>query len=232
MNERLTMIIAILAVLLSAVAIMSGLGIKSVDVDVNSVGENEIIDGSVTTKEIKDNTIQPEDLNSATINDIIEKFHVPEDSVSTKNIVDKSITRKDLKENSVGSQEIIDNSINTSDIANGSITNEKLANNAIQWKDIRGIPIQVFAAGYIKSDATIQYGYNVISVDYNSTSKFYTINTSGYDSNNHYITIVTPDGSAIYSQVHHNEYGPTILLFNSTGHYQQSDFYFVTYKIN
>ena len=232
MYERLTMIIAILAVLLSVVAIMSGLGIKPADVDVNSVGEKEIIDDAVTTDKILDNTILPEDLHSSVTNYIIERFYVPDNAVSSRNIVDGSITIDDMDNNSVGSDQIIDFSVNTSDIANGSITNEKLANNALQWDDIKGIPIQVFAAGYIKSDATVEYGYNVLSVDYNPSTKFYTINTTGYEFGDNYITVVSTYGSATSSQVAHSVYGPTIWLYNSSGYYQQSDFYFVTYKIN
>jgi len=231
MGERLTIIIAFLAVLLSIIAVISGIGIKPVDVDVNSVGENEIIDGSVTTDEISDNSILPEDLNPLVADYIVEQFHISDDSVSSKNIIDKSITGDDLMDNSVSSKTLVDNSINTSDIADGSITNEKLASNALQWNDINGIPVKIFAAGYIKEDATVEYDFNVNSVEYDSSSKYYEINATGYDFNNNYITVVTPYGFGITTQVAHSFHGPTIWFANSTN-YVQTDFYFVTYILN
>ena len=231
-REMLAIIIAILAVLLSVVAILSNLGVTPTDVDVNSVGSNEIKAGAVTSEEILDHTILPEDLHSTAIDYIIEKFYIPNDAVSSENIVDNSISIDDIKDDAVGSNEIVDYSINTSDISNGSITNDKLADDAIQWNDINGIPIQVFAAGYIKSDGTVEYGYNVLSTYYDPDTKFYTINTTGYEFGNNYITVVSTYGSAVSSQVAHSVHGPTIWLFNSSGHYQQSDFYFVTYEIN
>ena len=95
MKESYTMIISILAVLLSIVAIVSSFGVKPADIEANSIGQNEIIDGSVTTNEISDNTIMLEDLNSAATNYIIEMFNVPENGVQSENIVDKSITNDD-----------------------------------------------------------------------------------------------------------------------------------------
>ncbi len=231
-REMLAIIIAILAVLLSVVAILSNLGVTPTDVDVNSVGSDEIKAGAVTSEEILDHAILPVDLHDSIINFIVEKFYIPNNAVSSGNIVDKSITIDDIGDDAVGSNEIVDYSVNTSDISNGSITNDKLADDAIQWNDINGIPIQIFAAGYIKSDGTVEYGYNVLSAYYDPGTKFYTINTTGYEFGNSYITVVSTYGSAVSSQVAHSVHGPTIWLFNSTGYYQQSDFYFVTYGIN
>jgi len=232
MNEKLTMILAILAVLLSVVAIMSGLGIKPVDVDTNTVGGNEIIDGSVTTDDISDNTIKSDDLNSDTTNYIIGMFKVPENGVSSDNIADKSITNDDLANDSVSGNEIVDESINTTDIMDGAITNEKLADDAIQWNDINGIPIEVLAAGYILSGGQVAYGYNVESATYNPSTTAYRLNLTGYNSGNKYVTVLSLYGNATYSQVGHSLYSPVIYLYNSTDHHVQSDFYFVTYQIN
>jgi len=231
-KELLTIIIAILAVLLGVIAIISNVGMVPTDVDLDSIGSEEIIDNSITTSDILDKTIDTTDLSNNLIDAILQEFAIPNDKVISATILDGSITKDDIGDNSVGSDEIEDGSIDTQDIRNDSITSDKLASDALSWNNINGIPIEIFAAGYIKSDKTVEYGYNVLSVDYNSVSKFYTINTSGYKFGDNYITVVSTYGLATSSQVAHRVYGPTIWLFNSTGHYQQSDFYFVTYKIN
>lgn len=232
MGERITMIVAILAVFLSIIAIVSSLGVKPADIDVNSVGTKELMNGSVNSDKILDNSILPNDLHDSVVDYIVERFYIPDNSISSRHIINKSIDKDDLANSSVGSEEIIDFSVGKDDIQNRSITREKLADDAIQWDDIKNIPIQTSAAGFIKNDGTLEYGYNVLSVQYETSTRSYNITIDNYNPSNKYVTIVSTLGLITSSQVAYTSDSISIWLINATGDYQKSDFYFVTYKIN
>lgn len=240
MKEHIPLLLSSIAIILSVIALVSPFFFDAtVLIHAGQIGENELSDSSVTSEKIKDLTISNDDISESGISKIAE------DSITSRQILRNSIklidldqeildaiTGVDIANGSISSEKLADDSITSDKIADGSITNEKLASDAVTWTDISGKPMEVFAAGYIKSDTTVEYGYNVDSVTYDGSTKFYTIYTDGYDFNDKYITIVSTYTGASYEDVVHSVYGPTIWLHDIAGNYVQADFYFVTYKIN
>lgn len=215
--------IAILAVLLSIIAIISGAIVKPVGVPADSVGNDELKNNAVTTSKIADGTIISSDLNLEVLNTLSSMFQVEDGSVTSAKIVDETITSADIHDGAVGTNEIEDE----------AVTSDKLASDALVWNNITGIPMEIAAAGFIKSDATVECGYNVIDATCDTNTTFYTINISGYNYTYNYITLITfGTGSATYENIAHSVHGLNIWLYNSSGNHTQDDFYFVTYKIN
>jgi len=233
MGEFNAVIIAILAVLLSVVAIISGVVINPINVEEDAITDRELANNCVTTAEIMDGTIVSTDLNSEVLATLTRMFQVNDDSVSSGKIVDDSITIDDIGDDAVGSAEIIDWSVDTDDIVNGSITSSKLSSSALMWNNINGMPMEVLAAGYIKSDGEVEYGYNVINASYNVNTTFYTVNMTGYNSSHNYITLITFSlGASAYENIAHAATALNVWLYDKDGNHVQDDFYFVTYKLN
>jgi len=240
MKENMLFLIAFIAIAISIIALGSNLfSDSSVTINAGAIGENELSSSAVTSDKIKDLTIFDDDISNEGIskiaNDSILSSHILSGSIMLPDLnqeVLDAITGVDIANGSISSEKLATDSVTSDKISDGSITSDKLAPYAVTWDDVGEKPLEVFAAGYIKSDTSIEYGYNVNSVTYDGSAKFYTIYSNGYVFGDNYVTVVSHYAGSAYEDVAHSAYGPTIWLHDKDGNYVQADFYFITYKIN
>jgi hypothetical protein len=90
------------------------------------VTSQNISDGAVTNKDIKNGTIDFEKLSDSCREQIKSLFH----------IADNSVTNSKLADNSVTNSKLADNSVTNSKLADNSITNSKLADNTIEFEKL------------------------------------------------------------------------------------------------
>lgn len=120
MKENVGIGIAILAIIISVVAIASTFVVTpAMDIGASSVGENELKDESVTSSKILDGTIIDDDISDDGISKIAD------DAITSDQILRNSIMLQDLN------SEVIAAMTGVVEIANNSITGEKIADGAI-----------------------------------------------------------------------------------------------------
>jgi len=125
MKENVSMVTAVLAIIISIVAITSAVVIKPVStIGADTIGENELADNSVTSRKVADNTLTDEDIADTGISKIAD------DSITSDQIVSNSIMLQDLN------LEVVTAMTGVADIANDSIASEKIANGTITNEDI------------------------------------------------------------------------------------------------
>lgn len=127
MKENISMVTAVLAIIISIIAVTSGVFLKPVStLGASSVGENELADNSVTSSKVAPDTLTDDDISDTGISKIADN------AITSDHITASSITLLDL------SSEVIAAMTGMVDIANNSITGEKIANGTITNVHISG----------------------------------------------------------------------------------------------
>ena len=181
----------------------------------------EIADNSITGSKIQDNTIKNQDISN--------------DAVTSNKILDGEIANDDLATNSVTSDNIASETIKTDDLADNSVTSDKIEDGAVSWQDVSNKPIEILACGIIYDDGTIHKGYNIKSVNYDSTNMWYEIKITDVNYRWHkYITQVTPLGTdePRIPIVRGIDDFLIIHISDISGNLGTGDFSFITYGIN
>jgi hypothetical protein len=91
--------------------------------------------GSVTSKEIKNNSVLLKDLNTS-VRDKIKLGttalqSIADASITSTQLADDSVTNPKLADNAVGSAEITDDSVGAADLGPNSVNSAELANNSV-----------------------------------------------------------------------------------------------------
>ncbi len=136
MKETQTMAIAVVAVIISVIAIASSIALRPAApaLSTGSVGSNELADNTVAGDKIVDGAITDADIISAGIS------RVAGGAVGSAQIADNSITLLDLSsavtDVITGVENIADNSITSAKIADGTITSDDIGSGAVNSSDI------------------------------------------------------------------------------------------------
>lgn len=127
MKKNINTGIAVLAIVISIVAIASTVIVKPVStIGASSVGENELANNSVTSSKVVDGTLTDDDVSDTGISKIAD------DAIASDQIISNSIMLQDLN------SEVLAAMTGVVEIANNSITGEKLANGTITNVHISG----------------------------------------------------------------------------------------------
>lgn len=213
--------------------------ILTVDLADGSVTSVKIVNGAVTTTRIADSAVT----TSKIADNAIVTIKLADGSVTSAKILDGTITSADLADGAVTKTDILDGAVSTNKIANSAVTTDKIADDAVTgakiadgavtWGSIAGKPLEVVAAGFITSGATVTTGYNIQSVTWDAGYSRYTIVITGVNYfYSDYITIVTCAAGECRTAVTNSLSGQLIVsIFDSTGSKVQENFQFVTYRI-
>ena len=155
MNEKISVGLAIIALLVSIVAISSAVFIKpEAEIGVDSIGSRELQADSVSSSNIANGTITDEDIDDRGISKIANGAITMDDlssvvttaitgtaeiakySITSENIANETITTGNLANDSVTSEKIADGAVNSSDIATDAVGSEEIANNSIGTLEI------------------------------------------------------------------------------------------------
>jgi len=130
MKENISTGIAVLAIVISIVAVASTVIVKPVsDIGAGAVSGNELADNSVTSGKVADGTLTDADISDSGISKIADN------AVTSDQIVSESITLLHLTSEVIaamtGVVDIADNSVTGAKIADGTITNADIAGYSI-----------------------------------------------------------------------------------------------------
>lgn len=139
-----SMPIAIVAVIISVVAIASAVVLKpTVAIGAGAVGGNELADNSVTSGKIVDGTIRTEDIAEG----VIAEFAIPDNSITSAKIQNGTITNVDISPTAAialsklatypfGLADLAANSVDDTKIVDGSVTSTDIQDGTIQTTDM------------------------------------------------------------------------------------------------
>jgi hypothetical protein len=134
MKENISTGIAVLAIVISIVAVASTVIVKPVStIGAGAIGENELADNSVTSGKVADGALTDADISDSGISKIAD------DAIAADQIASSSITLLHLSSEVIEAiagetnvtADIADNSVTSAKIANWTITNVDIANDSI-----------------------------------------------------------------------------------------------------
>jgi hypothetical protein len=113
----------------------------------NTVGSDDLIDGSIQSVDVKDGQVQTADLGAGAVtsqeiaNAAVTNAKIAAGAVNSKSVLNASLTSSDLAPNSVGASEIASNAVGSSKVANESLTLSDIAGAATNGSiSLSGIP--------------------------------------------------------------------------------------------
>jgi len=129
MKENISMGVAVLAIVISIVAIASAAVIRPVStIGASSISGNELADNSVTSSKVAPDTLTDDDISDNGISKIADN------AITSDHITASSITLLDLSSEVIaamtGVVDIVNNSITGAKIADGAITNVHISDSA------------------------------------------------------------------------------------------------------
>ena len=129
MKENVSMVTAVLAIIISIIAIASGVVIGPVStIGASTIGENELADNSVTSGKVADGALTDADISDSGISKIADN------AITSDQIASSSITLLHLTSGVIaamtGVVDIANNSITGAKIAIGTITNTHISGSA------------------------------------------------------------------------------------------------------
>jgi|GEM_PF-3074144 len=116
--------------------------IKAMMVDDNSITSNSILDDSILSNDIQNETITSADILDGTItsneimNGTIAGADIASNTITGNEIADDTITSADIMNDIITSDDIADDTITSADIMNDTITSADIANETISSDDI------------------------------------------------------------------------------------------------
>ncbi len=140
-------------VLMTAVVVgVTSVGSASALDGTNTVFSDDIVDGtvssldlknnSVITSDIKDDSIAGRDVATGSIDgtdvkdDSITGLDVGTESLYGTDVADGSLTHHDIQDDTIGTDDIRDSSLGTADIADGGVTGDDVSNGSLTGADI------------------------------------------------------------------------------------------------
>jgi hypothetical protein len=96
----------------------------------NTIGSDDIIDGSIGSADVKDNSLNTFDVHSFLGADVVDG------SLTGTDIADNSVGVNDIGSQQVGSDEVLNDSLLTSDIRSQAVASDEVADNSLTGTDI------------------------------------------------------------------------------------------------
>ena len=129
MKENVSMVTAVLAIIISIIAIASGVVIRPAStIGAGTIGENELANNSVTSDKVVDGALTDADISDTGISKIVDNA-ITGGKIASSSITLEHLTTEVLAE-MTGLVDIANNSITGAKIANGTITNTHISSSA------------------------------------------------------------------------------------------------------